>query len=861
MKLIVSVVFILLGSALSANEARSEAWSSMSTLAMEKVFARSEQTHKAAMDTMTRTMTLAKAVGLLEKSHLNSSLVAQVTSMVHKHRHNLRKQTTPKGYGGLDGAKTMLNNMIFEAYEKYDKEILKCKEGYAEKCDRMTVFRKTITNANEVSADAYGLILDSQKDIEMCDEVIPATKEELKKHNHKCALELYEMGERLKVILADIEVLALILNMTKCKGSSLSQFAMARCTDPCTKKSFVQFRNKGLQEKLNKLQSQLSQNLMSTTFADMFEGAKSFVGMDFLQTNSETSAVNSTELETHPPAPRTNVPGNPCTDKHKGAPSTNIKQQAKCSISASPQCPKLQERFMNIQAGIVDEKNELKANIQDLQTHCRKERTTLRGKIVSHEQLKAGSQTKLAKATERMNTAMGIAQTTADEHSQLERKLQKLMKECSTNYINYEGEICALKKIRGELYKMKGGDGSSAFFQDCEVSKWAPDSCDKPCGGGKQELTRTIMNPAVGGAKCLHLKYKQSCNQAPCSVDCVLGSWEQWSECSAECGGGVESRDRKIVTAPKHGGDPCGSNSETRVCHTESCSADCELAQKWTKWDECSKDCDGGTRKKVKFVVMKARGNGKCPGSWSPQRLLYKKCNNHPCKVLKDQVPACNKSLDVVLLLDGSGSMHSWGFKAEKKAALNILDSFDKSSEGNPEGKSKANVAIILYSGPFYWSGVVGCFWFNHGCRVDRISLFERDMKKLKKLVEKLSFPQGSTLTSKALMDADAMLMNGRKDSQSVVIVITDGKPLSNWNTDLASWKIRKKARLVWIPVTTWAPLDKIKNWASRRWQENVIQVSYRGDLAKPEVITALMADICPDPEWMPWNSPGQMNA
>lgn len=367
-------------------------------------------------------------------------------------------------------------------------------------------------------------------------------------------------------------------------------------------------------------------------------------------------------------------------------------------------------------------------------------------------------------------------------------------------------------------------------------------------------LTRTIMTPAEGGAKCLGLKYKQSCNQAPCPVDCVLEPWAGWSECSAECGGGVESRDRPIDTKPQHGGDPCGSTSETRVCHTQSCSADCELAQKWTKWDECSKDCDGGTKKKVKFVVMKARGSGKCPGPWNWRRLRYRRCNTRPCKVPKGQVPPCNKSLDVVLLLDGSGSMRSWGFQAEKKAALNILDSFDKSSEGNTNGQSKANVAIILYSGPFYWSGVVWCFWFNKGCRVDRISHFQRDMKALKSLVEKLKFPQGSTLTSKALMDADAELSLGRKDTQSVVIVITDGKPLSNWNTDLASWKIRKKARLVWIPVTTWAPLDKIKRWASRRWQENVIQVSERGDLRKTEVVTALMADICPDPEWMPWN-------
>ena len=46
----------------------------------------------------------------------------------------------------------------------------------------------------------------------------------------------------------------------------------------------------------------------------------------------------------------------------------------------------------------------------------------------------------------------------------------KTMKTCSDNYINYETELCALKKIRGELYKIKGND-YSGFFQDCEVGK------------------------------------------------------------------------------------------------------------------------------------------------------------------------------------------------------------------------------------------------------------------------------------------------------------------------------------------------------------------------------------------------------
>ena len=104
-------------------------------------------------------------------------------------------------------------------------------------------------------------------------------------------------------------------------------------------------------------------------------------------------------------------------------------------------------------------------------------------------------------------------------------------------------------------------------------------------------------------------------------------------------------------------------------------------------------------------------------------------------------------------------------------------------------------------------------------------------------------------------MTAKAELAYGRKESRSVVIVITDGRPLSYRNTGLAAKQIRKSARLVWVPVTAYAPLASIKKWATRRWQENVIRVKTFKELADSSVVTQIMADICPkpEPELPPW--------
>jgi hypothetical protein len=62
----------------------------------------------------------------------------------------------------------------------------------------------------------------------------------------------------------------------------------------------------------------------------------------------------------------------------------------------------------------------------------------------------------------------------------------------------------------------------------------------------------------------------------------------------------------------------------------------------------------------------------------------------------------------------------------------------------------------------------------------------------------------------------------------------------------LASRAIRKKARLVWVAVTKFAPLVALKKWASRRWQENLVLVSKIEDLKKGATVTHIVANICP---------------
>merc|ERR1719478_1776255 len=139
------------------------------------------------MEAISSSMSLPQAVDVLEKSHTSTPALIQAANLALGKQTSLRKQ--PKGYAGIDGARKLLNDMIYESMSKYDAEIAKCTEYYSKQCAAMEACRGQISASNYIAANSRALILDSQSRINKCEVDIPTRKLQLKNHLAKCKQE------------------------------------------------------------------------------------------------------------------------------------------------------------------------------------------------------------------------------------------------------------------------------------------------------------------------------------------------------------------------------------------------------------------------------------------------------------------------------------------------------------------------------------------------------------------------------------------------------------------------------------------------------------------------------------------------
>ena len=86
-------------------------------------------------------------------------------------------------------------------------------------------------------------------------------------------------------------------------------------------------------------------------------------------------------------------------------------------------------------------------------------------------------------------------------------------------------------------------------------------------------------------------------------------------------------------------------------------------------------------------MLIPIRGEGKCPKSESKRRYGFRKCNTHEC--IGDEV--CIAKQDLVLAIDGSGSLQESGWRAFKKFASTLIGKY----KGEYYGYEDMKIAMV----------------------------------------------------------------------------------------------------------------------------------------------------------------------
>jgi len=112
--------------------------------------------------------------------------------------------------------------------------------------------------------------------------------------------------------------------------------------------------------------------------------------------------------------------------------------------------------------------------------------------------------------------------------------------------------------------------------------------------------------------------------------------------------------------------------------------------------------------------------------------------------------------------------------------------------------------------------------------------------------LDNLEYPAATTLTSVAIGQAEAALVYGREDAQTVVIVITDGKPMNQGSTIDAARQLQEKARVIWVPVGGAAPETLIQQVASKPFSDHIVKISSFSQMSSDEFLNRIISYACP---------------
>jgi len=243
--------------------------------------------------------------------------------------------------------------------------------------------------------------------------------------------------------------------------------------------------------------------------------------------------------------------------------------------------------------------------------------------------------------------------------------------------------------------------------------------------------------------------------------------------------------------------------------------------------------CGGGFHERFRHVVIPTRGFGKCPTETSRFRYGKGSCNEQEC--VGDEI--CIAHQDLVVAIDGSGSLRVAGFDILKKFVEKLLARYQTEYFGSEAVK----IGVVLFG-----NGVI----MPDGKTVSPAILSQPltfDMNAVVTAVKDLPFKKGFTNMAQAFSTAEVAFIQGsRRGAQSAVMMVTDGKPSFNFMTTQMVEQLEDKGIQRYFLVVSEesladAPYKMMKEWASQPWETNLVHVT--GGLAVLDADTDLWAD------------------
>jgi len=492
-----------------------------------------------------------------------------------------------------------------------------------------------------------------------------------------------------------------------------------------------------------------------------------------------------------------------------------------------PDCGLLHDKLSLLWGEYKDKVDELQMEMNKNEFEWEELKFNLNSQIKTLSSSKSRFSMQLAESRSNMAADRSEKKEKEEQKDELDTGYYSFMHECKKRitWIMYQ-DMCAIIVVRNAVLETSTVC-PSASIDDCDVDAFIPSQCSVSCDdacpdprdpyacGGWQQITRKIVvAPDSCGLACPDLSRFKKCNQVKCPVNCDMSEWSGWSKCTADCEGGVQGHTRSILTKPKNGGEMCNTVEESRPCNTMSCDRDCSLAP-WTPWTPCSMACDSGFQERYKHVLIPTRGFGKCPKPTSAYRYEKQECNTHKC--VGDET--CVARQDLIMAIDGSGSLTEDGFGIIKSFALTILAKY----HAEYYGAEAMKVGVLQFgNGVILQDGVTVSPAIN-------VQPLTADLALVKEAIEYLPYKKGFTNMAQAFALAEVMYTGaGRKGAQSAIMLVTDGKPSFSFQTNEMVQQLDDKNVQRYFVVVNDNGADDIKkmqNWASAPWETNLIHV------------------------------------